>query len=294
VDSGQVDGAQSAVTGWNLSAVKADVRTGMRRVIATVTARQEDHADLSCKVEVYIRRREAPQPESPTQASPPGGATGAVTLDAAVADKVAEHRISTWNFLLPQGKELPGYGLYSYILFSAKPRDEEERSRYLKTIEAVLLVLQSADSYERLRVPRAGLNIIYIPVLKRPNLDESDAVIAQHVLDVYDYAQASVILNRVQGFHQSGPYLLSLTTPLAQPGTRPLLWQDLTGVVPDRAWDWVKNFAYLAAQPRTWSDAALQDFGLKLRNLIAVAGKLAPDVAKAMEKLIQVKEGLGR
>jgi hypothetical protein len=49
---------------------------------------------------------------------------------------------------------------------------------------------------------------------------------------------------------------------------------------------------YLAAQERSWSEDSLQRFGLKLLNLIKIAGKVAPDTFKALETAIQYERKL--
>jgi hypothetical protein len=108
------------------------------------------------------------------------------------------------------------------------------------------------------------------------------------VLAVYDYATAQILLRRVQRAHQEGPYLLSVLTPLSEPGPAHL-WENLTGVVPELAWDWIKFFTYLAAQQRSWTDESFQRFGLKLRNLIAVGGKVTPNAMKALQTAIEFK-----
>lgn len=200
-----------------------------------------------------------------------------------------ENLISAKRFLLPGDVEVPGYGLYSYVLFSAPPKDAEERARYLKTIEAYLLVLQDVDDYLRHNVRPRSLNATYIPLKEVPAPGKSNAEFAVNVLAVYDYTAAEILMNNVRHAHQQGPYLLSVLKPLSAPGEPPHLWEDLTGVVPDEAWNWIKFFTYLAAQQRSWSEDSLRRFGLKLRNLIAVGGKVTPDVLKGLEKAIQFK-----
>ena len=74
------------------------------------------------------------------------------------------------------------------------------------------------------------------------------------MLAAYDYAAAQILLSRVRQAYQQGPYLLSVLTPLSDAGTPAHLWEDLTGVVPELAWNWVRFFTYLAAQERSWSE----------------------------------------
>ena len=67
------------------------------------------------------------------------------------------------------------------------------------------------------------------------------------------------------------------------------LLQDFSGVVPDQASDWVKQFRYLTAQQRSWTDQSLRRFTLTMRNLIAVAGIVTPDVVVALKTFIQTR-----
>jgi hypothetical protein len=221
---------------------------------------------LRCAVEVFIDKKEATSP-------------------------APEERglISARRYLLPTKREASGFGLYSYLLFSAPPKGPEERARYLKTVEACLLLLQEVDDYMSRHVPPSKLNATYIPVTKVPDPGKSATEWAENVLAVYDYAAAQILLSKLRQAYQQGPYLLSVLKPLQEPDAPAHLWQDLTGVVPEMAWEWVKFFTYLAAQQRSWSEESLQRFGLKLRNLIAVGGKVTPDVMKGLEKAIQFK-----
>jgi hypothetical protein len=108
---------------------------------------------------------------------------------------------------------------------------------------------------------------------------------------VYDYARAQVLLSRINRSHQDGPYLVSALGPLSESpagANMPAqLLEDLTGVTPDLAWDWMKFFSNLAAQQHTWSEESLQRFGLNLRNWVAVGSKVAPDTAAALRQAIQ-------
>jgi hypothetical protein len=266
VNAGRIE-PQAGVTRWDLSTVRVAPQL-VRKVIATVTATQPGRPDFRCAVEVFIDRKEAatiPTPEG------------------------REGLLSARRYLLPTEVEAPGFGLYSYLLFSAPPKDAEEKARYLKTIAACLGVLQEVDDYLSRHVAPSKLNATYIPVRRAPDPGKSDTEWADNVLVVYDYAGAQILLSKVRQAHQQGPYLLSVLTPLSEPGTPAHLWMDLTGVVPEMAWDWIKFFTYLAAQQRSWSEDSLRRFGLKLRNLVAVGGKVTPDVMKGLEKAIQFK-----
>jgi len=267
VSAGRIE-TQAAATRWDLSTLKVEPPAA-RKVTATVKATQPSRSEVSCVVEVFVGKKEATIPDR-------GSSQG-------------ESLLSARHFLLPGRSEAAGYGLYSYLLFSAPPKDAEEKARYLKTVEASLSVLQDVDDYLSRHVRPKSLNITYIPLAKSPKQGQSSAEWAANVLEVYDYATAQILLNRVQQAHQQGPYLLSVLAPLSDQGIAAHLWENLTGIVPELAWDWIKFFTYLAAQQRGWSDESLQRFGLKLRNLIAVGGKVTPSAVKALETAIEFK-----
>ena len=267
-DAGRVE-TQPDSTRWDLSGVKVEAQDASRKVTATAKAVPPGGSEMHCSVEVFLGRKEAAPP-------PDRGAVG-------------EELLSARHFLLPGTSEPAGYGLYSYVLFSAPPRDPEETARYLKTIEATLMVLQDVDDYLSRHVRPKSLNLTCIPVNRMPTRGNSTGEWAGNVLANYDYAAAQILLSRVQQAHQQGPYLLSVLAPLSEPGMSAHLWENLAGVVPDLAWNWIKFFSYLAAQQRSWSDESLQRFGLNLRNLIAVGGKVTPVTMDALQTAIQYR-----
>jgi len=265
VETGRIEN-QSATTRWDLSMVKASPKL-VRKVIATVKATRVGEPDTRCSVEIYIGRRTA---NLPVRVSAP-----------------FENLFSAKRFLLPGESEAPGYGLYSYLLFAAPPKNAEEKERYLKTTEAYLLMLQEVDDFLRRHVQPKRLNATFIPLKRIPKPGKTNAEWAANVLDVYDYAMAQILLSKVRKAYPKGPYLLSVLSPLSQSGTQAYLWEDLTGVVPKLAWDWVRFFTYLAAQERSWSEVSLQRLGMTLRNLVAVGGKVTPDFLNGIEKMIK-------
>ena len=195
--------------------------------------------------------------------------------------------------LRPDDREPAGYGLYSYLLFESPPKDQAERARYLKALEAYLVVLQPMAELERHK-PRSQLNITLIPVKRAvelpADLDEPNraAPIADQVLAAYDYARAKVLLDDLgKEVNRSGPYLIS-RMPGALGPTTLSLFLDMSHVAPKLIWDWTRTFCWLAAQERSWSDVALQKLALNIRNAIAVAAKNTPDVVGALQQWIRV------
>jgi tetratricopeptide (TPR) repeat protein len=179
-------------------------------------------------------------------------------------------------FLLRDHQAPDGYGLYSFLLFDGPPRNEAERARYLKALEAYLLVLQPMTELERHR-RRSQLNVTLNPVTRDVELsadlidEEQAARTAVRILDAYDFARASAFLDDInQGTGRSGPYLVSaFPATSGARGTR--LFLDMSHVAPGQVWEWTRTFCWLAAQERSWSEVALRKLALNLRNAIAIA-----------------------
>jgi hypothetical protein len=83
--------------------------------------------------------------------------------------------------------------------------DNEEKDRYLKTIEAYLLLLQDPDEYLGRHVRPSWLNATYIPLKKRPEPGNSNAEWAANVLAVYDYTAAEILLSHIDKSYLKGP-----------------------------------------------------------------------------------------
>ena len=136
VNAGRVD-AQAAATRWDLASVKVGGQV-VRKVTATVTATRAGGGEARCVVQVLIAKKDE-------EIGILGGIVGAI-VGGILAERIrGEKLLSAKRYLLPGEVEAPGYGLYSYVLFAAPPRDTEENARYLKIIEAYLLVLQDVE-----------------------------------------------------------------------------------------------------------------------------------------------------
>ena len=252
---------------WDMAEVTIEPSERHKKVFATVTASAPSVGNAYCRVEVIIGKE-------PFRTRGP--------------------RISARQFLMPKTREQPGYGLYSYLLFSAPPQHAEEKARYLKVLAACLSVMRDIDEFLSRHQPARELNATYIPVTKEPKLGISDSEWAENVLAVYDYAAAQILLSKLDTTYQRGPYLISVLKPLKPISTSDSLvpvhlFQDFTGVVPDHASNWVKHFTYLAAQQRSWEDQSLRRVHLTMRNLIAVAGIVTPEVASGLNTILQIR-----
>jgi hypothetical protein len=194
-------------------------------------------------------------------------------------------------FLLPVHSEPKGYGLYTYLLFETPPRDKVERERYIKAIEAYLLVLDSITEMERYRSP-TELNVTMLPVRRIINVPEdlSDPVqvtrAAEQVLAVYDYPRAKALLADlgVQAV-RGGPYLLSRLAASADKEAAPVLF-DMTHVAPTLVWDWIKALCALIVQERSWSEVTMTKLALNMRNVVAVSARQVPDVVSTWIRVL--------
>ena len=261
VTEGRIQGTGADVR-WDLTAVTFKPTEQPKKIVATVHATVPSLGSARCQVEIFIGIKSR------------GGL------------------LSARQFLLPNKTEKLNYGLYSYLLFSAPPQNEEEKARYLRVLGSCLSIIQDIDDFLERQQPPGELNATYIPVTKVPKPGNSSAEWAENTLAAYDYAAAQILLSKLDATYQRGPYLISvLKKPLSKSGSPvPVhLLQDFTGVVPDHASDWVKQFTYLAAQQRSWTDQSLRRFGLSIRNLLAVAGKVSPEVARGLNTMIQIR-----
>ena len=263
VTEGRIQGKGADVR-WGLAEVTIEPSQRHKKVVATVTAIAPGLSNTHCRVEVIIGKEPV---------------------------KTRGPRISARQFLMPKTREQPGYGLYSYLLFSAPPQHAEEKARYLKVLGACLSVMRDIDEFLNRHQPSDELNATYIPLKMNPKIGKSDSEWAENVLAVYDYAAAQILLSKLDTTHQQGPYLISVLKPLSlSDNPVPLhLLQDFTGVVPDHASNWVKHFTYLAAQQRGWTDQSLRRVHLTMRNLIAVAGIVTPEVASGLNSIVQIR-----
>ena len=187
-------------------------------------------------------------------------------------------RLTARSFLLRGISEPAAYGLQSYLVFANPPRDESERERCLKAIEAYLRVLAPAEDFLVQNVRASRINITMLPVTRTVelpgNLDDRGQTrrLAIDILGVYDYPRAKLLLADLGvDASASGPYLVSRETRSGASSQGRLL-VDMTGVAPSQVWDWMTWFCWLSAQERSWSEVAVRKLGLNMRNVIAVTG----------------------
>jgi hypothetical protein len=272
---GKISGGERAT--WSLDDVASPAVAGVEApmpISATVDVDVTGHGAGRCELEILVVAR--PRPED---LLPPRQRSERLTA----------------RILLLRGKTEPrDYGLRSYLLFSAPPKDETERERYLRVIGAYVRVLVPLEDFLAQNVRASQLNVTMFPAVRSvdlsANLDDPSRArsVAVDLLDAYDYARARVLLSDLGiGAIGGGPYLISRSAG-ASGGSSTRLLIDMTGVSPALMWDWMTWFCWLAGQERSWSEAALKRFGLNLRNVIAVAGSVTPVVFESVGQWVYV------
>ncbi len=274
--SGKIAGGGQAA--WSLDNVvfsTVGTFTLLVPLTATVDVDAPGYGRGRCELEVLVRAQ-----------------TSAMAGDPASARRRAERL--TARMLLVRGKtEATEYGLRSYLIFSTPPRDEVERERYLKAIDAYVRVLVPAEDLLAQNVRASRLNVTMFPAVKTVELPESlddpssARAVAVELLAAYDYARARELLSDL-GISAvgRGPYLISREVPPSASAGRLLI--DMTGVSPALIWDWMTWFCWLSGQERSWSELALKQLGLNLRNIIAVTGSVTPVVFESLGQSLHV------
>jgi hypothetical protein len=188
------------------------------------------------------------------------------------------------DLLVKNTPETPGYGLYSYVLFSAAP-DDQSRPRYFQLLQAVLAQAPSIDSLG-VYYDAAQLNVTYIPVTS----GGKPPVSAEWLLDNYDYAHARFLLHAIPGNLSHGPYLVSSLQPLSKAPSGPYLVQDLSSVPAHLVSLWTSEFLNQAAQEHFWEQSTGTMLALRLRTAIGIMAEGLPDVRKSLDSWISMSK----
>ena len=126
-----------------------------------------------------------------------------------------------------------------------------------------------SERFETSGTDRKQLNVTYVPLTDAPapNLN------AEWVLDHYDYVAAQVLLGKaMRRGNLSGAFIISYDKPVsgaAEIDRQRLLVQDLSGVPPDLAFLWFREFKEQVRQSRYWDQRTMGEFMLKMRTQIA-------------------------
>lgn len=253
VDAGRLlnNGASAS---WDLSDIRSEALQAVA-VTAVATLRHADGRQQTCTVRAFVHSTAQPE----------------IIDRGDGADRLTRAR----QFLVRgTNSDAAGYyGKYTYLLLRHAPQGTEETDRYLQVIEA-LLSLAEKTVYLAMDVRPRSMNVTFIPVTSLPATPAGGPIDAKQVLARYDYEWGRRMADRTDVGVESGPFLVSMSAPVSDARARVDLQQDLSSTVPRQARRWVETFGYLSIQERDWSRDKLHAFGLKLRNVIAVGGKV--------------------
>jgi hypothetical protein len=271
--------------------VAADGRLGQSAILKALNAvllRLDALEERQRELDDLLRHALSLLAEDPlAQTAPPPPAPPPPPLPA-VRDPILRGRE-----LLEKGEEEPaGYGAYSYVLFPEQAlSNSDQEKRYLQVLEAYLLQLSDLTEIEDAlklegRLDRKRLHRAAVPVTRQP-----DAMDARVVLGVYDFARASVMLNRLQlpsdGVigQSGGPYLVCTLQPLTKVMPVQRLVQSLHWVPPGSLMQaWFKHFLDKAAQPQAWDSKSLNQFALETQTWLEVVSVKAGVTRAAMKE----------
>lgn len=183
------------------------------------------------------------------------------------------------DVLLSGDKPSPGYGAYSYLLFTERP-DSKNLDRYLAVQEAFVRHLEHVDKYSS----TAASWIMPTYWLAEKGFDPNE-LDAKAWIDNYDYARAKIIAASVNALSSKGPLLVAWSKPFeeAPAGEKALVLDlaDFSNEDLDRALRIWKD--RITRDPKVWRD------GLSLivakeafRNFIEQKGD---KILKAIEKV---------
>jgi len=171
----------------------------------------------------------------------------------------SEYKMTCRAYLLRGKNEQPGYGLYSYALFTGMPLDEKVFKRYLAFYEAFRGKYRKLEGYTGIHnIDKKTLNITFWPLALElfesiPSEDDGDFFVTN-----YDYLMADVIMSRIRGIEgDPGPFLIAcrfpLGTGLENPKKAEMLILNLSRISEELFGDVLTYFRKMvAAKPGTW------------------------------------------
>jgi hypothetical protein len=188
-----------------------------------------------------------------------------VTVDGR-AKSMSPKRVFSWQSLYLLNDEKYGYATYSYVLTGRSAINQDEKTRYLKLIDAVTgrstpdkLIKSSLRGY---------YNLFLIPSVKNPNTanDEPDYRLSKQLLDIISIKLSKAFLNQ-------GPYIITLYKPVAEgnPDTiADILYADLTKVHPAAFPEVVRAYQSHVSSKQIHGIEKLKSFRLDILNLMLI------------------------
>jgi hypothetical protein len=188
--------------------------------------------------------------------------------------------------------EEAGYGLYSYLLLGAPPR-ESNRDRYLQILSDLVTSLPDIQRLEDSGSDRRELNITYVLLREAPPREllrqAGGMLFAEWALSHYDYVRAGSMLGRLPRGEGDGPYIVSSLRPLAagQSERGGYLFQDLSSVEPRCIKYWLNAFLDRATQPAARDRTYAMDLARRLREVLALAVTDCPGGEEAAQRWVR-------
>jgi hypothetical protein len=126
--------------------------------------------------------------------------------------------ISALDFLLSKKKESAGFGAYSYILFTRRPKngDSDDSTKFLELYRCCRSVLGSASDILR-NTEKRNINVTYWP-MRAPSIDAAYQHVnnAAYCVQHYDFDRAFKLRSACfPELSKEGPYIVSVSHPLS-------------------------------------------------------------------------------
>jgi hypothetical protein len=249
-----------------------------------------------------------PPPAAPRPASPPGsiaapGAPGASRPVARARPRILE---TGYSHLAELGKEVDGYGLYSYVIL---PSDDNRAALFLGE------VFKEIPSIGDTSARPSQLNILYVPLrkdkqtdfaamLKAPGRDAAKLG-AEYTKTFYDYRIARALLDHVcnppdpsvlklcNGDLSRGPYIFTYASPASriEPVPPPFLLVDLSDVHERAFGELLAAFQAQVKREDISDQAKIHTMRLNILQVALTAADWVTPVQKAIADIVHSAAG---
>ena len=153
------------------------------------------------------------------------------------------------GYLYANEKELPGFGAYGYLLFTAQPSGSDAQ-RYQHVCEAFQRDL--VEAWGNAPAERTSQMVTLWP-LNEPRATAAKSLDCQSIVKNYDYRRASEIASALRKQSARGPILTAWAKPFAEANSSPALVLDLSDFADE---DFDRAFAIwrerITTDPAVW------------------------------------------
>lgn len=202
--------------------------------------------------------------------------------------------------LFKVGNEMPGYGLYSYVILAFRSD---------KSAALLAEIIKSTIAASQLSINKKNINALYIPIAngKQAALtqvirdDRNDLKkLGNDVDDIYDFGMARQILDHVcthapsdmqvlcRADTSGGPYIFTYTAPATSLDNYPppYLFVDLTKVPEGAFPEWLSAYRSQVKQKDIHDGTWVKTFRLKLLDYAMMASSLITPVEGSVKDTI--------